>query len=392
MVPRQQQQPRAESVFEGEPLVRMVASAIVRLSQQQGPQEPVYDATVQNTYNQLVLLCLRKGQTPPASVPEMGRWAAQHPIGEDPWPWTLPEDFDGGGAVLVDDQTHTPTQQCWEWRVAARDVAAEQVENQLMLTAIAECRAANAPDSYTAFRRLLIRQPVLTDAERAAIADDDLDLELLHDTIKRCYEPAPASYLRDGAYAVCARCGCLLAPIGRDRYVCELDRCRRDQHPRVGKLVEARRGGGLYQLNRPMRMFITGPGLAETDLEAELLQRGLSPQMWPNFDAYDLRITLPRGRVWAIDVKDRANPALLGRGAAPLRHDPPYDEGFLVAPQYRFDEREDYGRVFAHHRPDELTGKVDLISDRDLLARVDRELRRTGRSAVTATIEGAANA
>jgi hypothetical protein len=356
----------------------MVASALVRLSRQTGPQSgpegSVYDATVQNTYNQIVLLCLRKGHTPPASVPEMVRWAMERPIGE--WPWTLPDDFDGGAAFLVDAVTRTPTQQCWEWRVTARDVAAEQVENQLMGEAIAQCRAAHAPDSYTAFRRLLIRQPVLTDAERAALADD-LDLELLHDLIKRCYEPAPGSYLREGAYAVCARCGCLLVPIGRDRYVCELDRCRREQHAKVGRMVPARRGGGMYQLNRAMRMFITGPGLAETDLETALTERGVRPEMWPNFDAYDLRITLPRGQVWAVDVKDRANPALLGRDTAPLRPDPPYDKGFLVAPQYRFDEREDYGRVFAHHRRDDLAGVVDLISDVDLLARVDRELARS---------------
>jgi hypothetical protein len=384
----QEQQPRGDLFFDGENLLRMVASAVVRLSQQSGPQDSVYDSTVQNTYNQLVLLCLRKGQAPPASVPEMVRWAAERPIGE--WPWSLPDDFDGGEAFLVDALTRTPTQQCWEWRVAARDVAAEQVENQLMREAIAECRAANAPESYTAFRRLLIRQPVLTDAERAALADD-LDLELLHDVIKRCYEPAPASYLRDGAYAVCARCQCLLAPIGRDRYVCELERCRRDQHPKVGQMVQARRGGGLCQLNRPMRMFITGPGLAETDLESALIQRELRPEMWPNFDAYDLRITLPRGRVWAVDVKDRSNPALLGRSAQPLRPDPPYDEGFLVAPQYRFDEREDYGRVYAHHRSDDLAGRVDLISDVELLARVDRELARS-RSSKSAKVEEAADA
>lgn len=358
-------------------MVRSVASAIVRLSQQPGPQEGVYDALVQSTYNQLVLLCLEQQRVPPTSVPDMVSWAATRPIGDARWPWTLPKDFDGT-VTLVDAQTNTPTQQCMEWRVAAHDVAAEQAENQLMLTAIAECKAAGAPESYTAFRRLLIAKPVLTQAQRAALADD-LDLELLRDLIQRCYEPAPASHLRDGKYALCARCGCLLVPVGRDRYFCELDRCRHEQHARVGTVLEASAGGGVYQLVRPMRMFITGPGLAETDLEAALIKRGLYPDMWPNFDAYDLRITFPRGRVWAIDVKDRANPALLGRGTAPLRPNPPYDEGFLVVPQYRFDEREDYARVYVHHRPG-TADQLDLISDATLLARVDKELDRTGSS------------
>lgn len=388
-MPTQGQLPTSDLAFEGENLLRMTATSVVRLSQQSGPQDPVYDSTVQYTYNQLVLLCLRKGYDPPASVPDMVRWAAERPIGE--WPWSLPDDFDGDATFLVDARTRTPTQQCLEWRVAARDAAAEQVENELMLGAIAECQTASAPESYTAFRKLLIGRPVLTNAERAALADD-LDLEPVRDVIQRCYEPAPASYLRDGAYAVCARCGCLLVPVEPDGYLCELDRCRRDQHPTVGHTIEARRGGGVYQLNRPLRMFITGPGLAETDLESALIDRGLRPEMWPNFDAYDLRITLPRGRVWAVDVKDRANPALLGRSMRPLRPDPPYDEGFLVVPQYRFDEREDYGRVYAHHRRDDLAGTVDLISDTELLERLDRELRRSNQRRPTATPEEAADA
>lgn len=388
-VPSQHTTTPLEPIFDGAHLVKAVASAIVRLSQQPGPQEGVYDAVVQSTYNQLVLLCLQKQRTPPASVPDMARWAATRPIGDTRWPWTLPEDFDRT-VTLVDAQTATPTQQCMEWQVAAANVAAEQVENQLMLTAIATCQNAGAPESYTAFRRLLITRPVLTQAQRAALADD-LDLELLRDLIHRCYEPAPASYLRDGAYAVCARCRCLLVPIGRDRYVCELDRCRRDQHPRVGATLDARQGGGVYQLTRPMRMFITGPGLAETDLEDALVQRGLRPQMWPNFDAYDLRIEFPRGRVWAIDVKDRANPALLGRSTAPLRPDPPYNAGFLVVPRYRFDEREDYARVYAHHRPD-TAAEVDLLSDTALLARVDQELDRAGTRHRAADNRGGARA
>lgn len=63
-MPSHAHQPRADLFFEGENLLRMVASAIVRLSRQNGPGDPVYDATVQSAYNQLVLLCLRKGHTP----------------------------------------------------------------------------------------------------------------------------------------------------------------------------------------------------------------------------------------------------------------------------------------------------------------------------------------
>lgn len=362
---------------ESQKLIRLIATALVHLSKHRVPPMPVYANDVQNAYNHLVLYCLRRGDIPPGSVPEMARWAAERPLGN--WPIDLPDDWAAADAYLVDNQTRTPTQQCLEWAISALDAAAEQFENELMTGAISECRVARAPGSYTAFRRLLITRPVLTGTDLALLGED-LDLNLVIETIKRSYEPASSAYLRDGRYAVCARCRCLLAPIGADVYRCELDRCRREHHPKVSRLIDPALCNGVYQLARPLRMFITGPGLAETDLETELIGKKLPTEMWPNFDVYDLRITLPNQRVWAVDVKDRANPALLGRGTGPLPSNPPYDRAFLVVPQYRFDELESYGRVFAHHLPDDVRGRVELLSDTEFMRLVNREVRRIRRN------------
>lgn len=364
------------SFFDGETLLRIIATALVRLSRQRAPRDPVYDDAVQSAYNHLVLLCLRRGADPPRSVPGMTSWAAKKPLRT--WPLGLPDELDAADGYLVDAQTRTPTQQCYEWAISAPDAAAEAFENQLMEEALTVCRAAKAPESYTAFRRLLISQPVLTGTDRAMLSAD-VDLSLLDGIIKRSYEPASAAYLRDGAYAECARCQCLLVPVGQRGYRCELDRCRREHQPKVGRLLDPKRGGGVYQLNRPLRMFITGPGLAETDLEAELIKLRMEPEMWPNFDAYDLRITLPHRQVWAIDVKDRASPAILGRGARPLRMDPPYDRAFLVVPGYRFEEREAYQRIFNQHRPDDLAGRLELLSAEQFIRQLKAELRRAAR-------------
>ncbi|MCM6774510.1 hypothetical protein NDR87_13765 [Nocardia sp. CDC159] len=358
-------------------LLQLVATALVRLSRRSVPASPVYDDAVQSAYNQLVLHCLRRGDAAPMSIAEMVRWAAERPL--EGWPIDLPDDLATPEAYLVDGKTRTPTQQCLEWAIAARDAAAEQFENELMIGVIGECRTAQAPQSYTAFRRLLITRPVLTGTDLALLAED-LDLHLLLETIKRAYEPVPAAYLREGRYAECVRCKCLLAPVGSDEYRCELDRCRREHHPKIGRLIDPSVCNGVYQLARPLRMFITGPGLAETDLEAALIARGLPPEMWPNFDAYDLRITLPNNQIWAVDVKDRANPALLGRETRCLPKKPPYHRAFLVAPKYRFEERESYGRIFAHHVPDEIGDKIELLSDSDFLRLVGREVKRIHRN------------
>ena len=362
------------SFFDREPLLRMIATAIVRLSTGRAwdGAVPVYEDAVQSAFNHLVLLCLRRNVAPPASVPEMVRWAAKKPLRA--WPLDLPPDWEAADGFLVDEQTRTPTQACLEWAVSAPDAAAEQFEHRLMATALAACQAAKSPQSYTAFRRLLATRPVLTGTGLARLGGD-LDLSPLYEVIKQSYEPAPAALVRGGTYAVCARCRCLLVPIKGGRFKCELDRCRRDRPARVGETLEARHDG-VYQLSRPLRVFITGPGLAEVDLEAALVKLGLVPEMWPNYDAYDLRITLPDGRVWAVDVKDWANPALLGRAARPLRPAPPYDRAFLVVPGYRFDEREDYRRVFNCHRPGDLEGRLELVSDEELLRMLRAELAR----------------
>ena len=90
------------------------------------------------------------------------------------------------------------------------------------------------------------------------------------------------------------------------------------------------------------------------------------------FDAYDLRVHLPDGRVWAIDVKDRASPALLGMDAAPLPAAPPHDAAFLVIPHYRFRDRPDYREVFSHHCPPDAARAVTLCTDRELVRRARR--------------------
>ncbi|MER7657170.1 hypothetical protein [Streptomyces albidoflavus] len=357
---------------ESERLLRLVATALIRLSRLRTPGDPVYPDVVQAAYNHLVLVCLRTGSPAPGSVPQLARWAAARPLA-DWWPYLL-EDQHIGDLRLVDAGTGAPAQECLEWAVFAPDPAAEQIENALLKEALTLCRAAKAPDSYTAFRRLLIERPVLTGVELALLSAD-LDLSLLLDTVKRCYEPVTASYVSQGRCTLCAGCGCLLVPLRDGGYACTLDRCRRK--PVVAKeRLEPGADGGLYLLTRPLRVFITGPGLAETGLERRLVGLGLDVAMWPNFDAYDLRVVFPDGRAWGIDVKDRANPALLGRTTTALRGEPSHDRGLLVVPSYRFKERDGYREVFHHHLPEGVEGHVSLLTDEEVVRQAKSTLAR----------------
>ena len=373
------------SFFDGELLLNLVSTALIDLSRRVLPGDPVYSDKVQSAYNHLVLRCLRESDvSAPASVAEMVEWAARRPV--HAWIPNLPEEYTEPEWFLLDRETLAPTQLCLESSISARDAAAEQFENLLIEEALELCRAMHSAEAYTAFRELLITKPVLTDKEIVALSVD-VELSDLHELIRRIYEPATAAHLRDEVYAECARCHCLLIPVSDGGYLCELDRCRRDGHARVGRLLDPREGGAVSQLTRPLRMFITGPGLAEVDLRDALKRppARLEAKMWPNFDAYDLRIVFADGQVWAIDVKDRVNPARLGSSAQPFRADPPFNRALLVVPQYRFDEQEAYGRVFAKHLPEDLHNQVELLSDTELLRQARAKASRIRRARTTAT-------
>jgi hypothetical protein len=196
----------------------------------------------------------------------------------------------------------------------------------------------------------------------------------VRDLVEQIYEPVPDGYLDRGCYTTCRRCLTLLTPLADGGWWCERDQCRKQGTPVPGPALAAQETGQLHQLARPLRQFVTGPGRAELDLEAGLRSLRLQVEMWPGFDAYDLRITFPDGHVWAVDVKDWANPALLGREAAPVRPEPPYDEAFWVVPRHRVDARPGYLAVYRRNRP-EGARHLPLLTDRELLKAAKRRLR-----------------
>jgi pPIWI_RE three-gene island domain Y len=102
-----------------------------------------------------------------------------------------------GGAAY--SHTHPA---CHEWALRVPDTGAELYERQVMLGAISACRSAAAPESYTAFRRLLIERPVLTRGEMALLHGNP-DLLPVVDLLREAYRPAPAGSSVGGSFAAC---------------------------------------------------------------------------------------------------------------------------------------------------------------------------------------------
>ncbi|MFC8383567.1 hypothetical protein [Nocardia sp. NPDC057272] len=360
-------------------LLRTIATAVIRLADASGPQalSVPYDAEAARALNGTVLACLTLGAEPPSSLPDLLLWCRTRPL-ED-WPLDLPEDAFGPDDRLIDEDSGEPTQLCHEWWVEGRDSAAAEFDRVIIRSAMKRCQEASSPESYSAFRRLLVTKPVLTSEMDLEIATD-LYLEPVRELLARAYIPASAGYLRDGKFATCGRCGTLLTPTLDGGWWCERDQCRSRGPAPLGRELVVDEVGELLHLVRPLRHFVTGPGLAEIELERRLKSmRGLQVEMWPGYDAYDIRITFPDNHVWAIDVKDWAHPGLLGKAARPVPTEPPYDKAFWVVPQFRVDTRPDYLGIFARNRATPAKN-LELLTDRALVAAVSARLRRFART------------
>jgi hypothetical protein len=347
-------------------LVRTIAGAIIELADLGNLASFTlpYPAEAQRALDRTVLTCLIRGvEHIPRSLPELLFWCHSRPL-ED-WPLELPPDAFGPDDYLVDPDALVPTQLCHEWWIRAKDSGAAQFDREVIHSAMQMCRQASAPESYTAFRRLLVERPVLTGVERFEV-DTDLFLAPVQELVDQCYVPAPVSYQHDGAYITCGRCLTLLTPLLDGGWWCERDRCQRRGAPPHGRVFTDADAGGLLQLRRPLRQFVTGPGRAEVELHARLSQLGLEVELWPGFDAYDLRVTFPDKHVWAIDVKDWRHPGLLGRAAKPVPQDPPYDEACWAVPQEQADSHRDYLGTYRRNRAVAAAG-LPLLTDNRLV-------------------------
>lgn len=362
------------SAYADVPLLHTIASAVIRLADVDGLASfhLPYPAEAQRALDRLVLACLLRGvEQVPAGVPDMLSWCRTRPL-ED-WPLELPPDAFSRDDFLIDPVAAVPTQLCHEWWIQARDTAAAQFDQEVLHAAIRLCRQASSPESYRAFRYLLVNRPVLTAAERFDIATD-LALDPVRELIDRCYLPAPVSYQQDGVYITCGRCLTLLTPLPEGGWWCERDRCRRRGSPPRGRELTAAEAGEVQQLARPLRQFVTGPGRAEMDLHAQLRKLGLQVEMWPGFDAYDLRITFADEHVWAVDVKDWKHPGLLGRAARTVPAVPSYHEACWVVPHEQAVVHRDYLGTFYRNCPSQAEG-LPLLTDRQLIELARRRMR-----------------
>lgn len=339
-------------------VLRLLASGLTWLASEQaeGRSPPVpYRDVWQRALNRLVCGGLERGVTALPSDAVAAAMLCHRPLREWPVRFALSQRYPDE-KMLFDDE---PTPFCRELAAPlSRGDAERELQERMILPVIDLCRMHRAPDAYVKFRSYLIEHPVV---ELIDLIGESLEPELgeVGQRLLELYEPVPESLrAADGRVLLCPVCGWTLARTARGTLSCGDQRCRdlSDGFQRVDSSM--RYSPGLHRVRRAIRRYIVAPGRYEVDTAARLRKLksragSLVVDLWPSFDAYDLRITFPDQHVWAVDIKDWAFPTLLARVLAELERDNDlaWNTAFYAIPDVRLKRRPDYLTVLAAATP-----------------------------------------
>ncbi|GGN18720.1 hypothetical protein GCM10010109_31970 [Actinoplanes campanulatus] len=325
-----------------------------------------YPPNLQLALDRLTMVAWQQNAEPPSNVVELLQLAAR-PF--ESWPIRLSDaDVDPGETLLAYGR---PSVTCEELGGLGGDVAAEMRQNALMLAVMDKTRAAGAPDSYVAFRRLLIERPAITalglDARLA-----DPELAVVADELRLAYPEAPPEARADGIVRTCGGCNGLRLPLDDDRtWVCEDYSCPAPGTPGPDHSAAE----GVHWLRRELRTFVTGPGRAELRIAEAIEAMGVPVQLWPDFDSCDLAVFADRP--WVADIKAWRNPTRLGRALRErmFRVPPEAEKAYIVigSEQVRMHPR--YVAVLRRACPALKPGKrVTAVAEKQFLDAVRREV------------------
>jgi hypothetical protein len=260
-----------------------------------------------------------------------------------------------------------PTTTCEELGALRGDVEGEMRENALMRAVMDKTRAADAPGSYVAFRKLLIEQPAITalalDQQVATAA-----LALLADELRHAYAAAPPEAVADGVVRTCGGCQGLRLPLDGGRtWYCDDASC-----PAPGTAGEEHPASeGMWWLRRELRTFITGPGRAELRIAKAIERLGVPVALWPDFDTFDLSAFADRP--WVADVKAWRHPARLASRLRDRLFAVPADAGqaFIVIATEQVKAQPRYLERLHKACPEVRPGqRIVAVSETDFVRRV----------------------
>jgi hypothetical protein len=273
-----------------------------------------------------------------------------------------------------------PSTFCMEWAYSLRGIDAQidEIDESVMKKIIDICRSdrSNYYSLYVNSRHFLIEKPVVRLQELV----EQVSRGNILNEVQDAYEPIPTECVENGKVFLC--CNCHDGLILRDGHLY----CRNwiicEKHGDFTKAHSIDFAPDLKRLKRGMKAYVCLPGLPEIELGNKLSKLKLTTRLWPGIDEYDLRITLPSGKVWAVDVKASKSPWILGRREAEkgfIQHyslpDLRWDRAFYVIDDDFF--LPNYEKLFWEGvaSTDTRKSNVNLLSMKQFLRLVKREVK-----------------
>ena len=331
------------------------------------PSASIYPDGLRRGCSRLAAAMLRAGASPPVGIPDTIELLNQ-PIGA--WQ-ALPAPPEHLHAIILMDGEDV-TDDADDFIIANSDIAGETTQS-LMKRVVRNCLTRGDQEGYALFRRWIIEHPVASRQElmevRRKLADADL-----RDLFDEAYEDVPSWHTAGCGIRTCRRCGwTLLENVNRATWRCSLSSCRQlegflpnehsDLYPSDSDVRRVRRG---------LARYTTLPGKLEVRLYNSLERMsGLTVELWPDCDAYDIGIEFPDGRRWAVDCKDARNPVWLANhlSQSQIPTSRSEERAFYVFPAYRGKLNADYARAFnSRWRPHST--QVDWCFDDEFRRRV----------------------
>lgn len=262
-----------------------------------------YPANLQAALDQISLRAMIRGTAAPSSVVDLLAWA-EEPLGSWPTPLVDPDSEEAEEALLWFGEL-TPASD--ELAVLQHgDVVADARESATITAVRDKARVKGMPEAYVAYRRFVIEHPVVDQFELAMVSADRV-LNPVADLVRSSYEAVRPEWVRNGVVETCGACGNVLHIVtGERRRACLSVLCKRQS--RGGKQHEP---DSVQVVRRDLQRYVGGPGRSEVRLHRRLSDAGVSSELWPDFDAYDLRAF--DADPWAVDVKAWVNPVRLAQ-------------------------------------------------------------------------------
>lgn len=318
-------------------ILSFIATGLVKWKETIKVQAYPYPDELRIGLNKLAAFAIERGTAYPGDIREALHLFAT-PI--NTWEPFIKELLNEDEA-LIENGVLTDT--CYEYAMQTNDIEAELTQKKI-LDVMEKCKEEEKPNDYVTFRRKIIENPYMKKRDIISWSINKGNC-CASEYLKDMYEEIPSSSIHNGKCFICSNCGWIVEWRNGMAF-CDSHTCREVTN-NFEKITPLEGNPEEYmRLKRGVLRFISRPGIHELLLEKKLKKLGIKVEMWPNYDAYDLRLTFPDYDNWAVDVKDWGNPYLLAKKAGKIPEDPQWSKAYFVIPQYRRKKCSDYREIF----------------------------------------------